>query len=157
MRASLASIAALTISLLLAACGPADEAEPKAATAPEERIDLLLPELVDAIQAKQPVFVMDHVAPEFVEAGGLDYFGVRSLVEAYAFRDEEIGARIESVEIKPGEGSEQEVAARISFALGQRLAEGAELPAGATTYSVDLVFERRGARWQAVRGRYRRE
>jgi hypothetical protein len=49
------------------------------------------------------------------------------------------------------------VAARVSFALGQRLAEGAELPEGATTYLLDLVFERRGARWPAVRGRYRRE
>ena len=157
MRASLASIAAVAISFLLAACGPGDESAPVTATEAEESIDQLVPALVDAIQAKQPVFVMDHVAPEFVEEGGLDYFGVRSLVEAYAFRDEEVGARLESVSIQPAADGAQAVAARVSFALGQRLSEGAALPASATTYSLDLVFERRGARWQVVRGRYRRE
>jgi len=157
LRASLASIAAVAISFPLAACGPTDEPTPVTPTEAEEKIEELAPALVDAIQAKQPVFVMDHVAPEFVDEGGLDYFGVRSLVEAYAFRDEEVGARLESVSIQPAADGAQAVAARVSFALGQRLAEGAALPPSATTYSLDLVFERRGARWQAVRGRYRRE
>src|SRR3990167_5360976 len=52
LRASLASIAALAISFLLVACGPADESKPVTATEAEENIDQLLPALVDAIQAK---------------------------------------------------------------------------------------------------------
>ena len=157
MRASLSSIAVFAISLLLVACGPPDDETPPATPAAQERIDLLLPDLVDAIQAKQPVFVMDHVAEAFKDDRGLDYFGVRGLVESYAFRDEEIGARLESVAISPAEHGLQRVAARVSFALGQRLAASAALPPGAVTYSFDLVFERHGALWQAVGGSYRRE
>ena len=118
---------------------------------------MLLPDLVDAIQAKQPVFVMDHVADSFKDDRGLDYFGVRSLVDTFAFHEEEVGARLESVAITPAENGEQRVAARVAFALGQRLAPGAPLPERAVTYAVDLVFARQGARWQAIRGSYRRE
>jgi hypothetical protein len=157
LRASLSPIAAFAISLLLLACGQADEAKPPPSAATESRLDVLLPDLVDAIQAKQPVFVMDHVAEAFKDERGLDYFGVRGLVESYAFRDEEIGARLESAVITPAENGEQRVAARVSFALGQRLTAGAPLPPGAVTYSFDLVFARNGARWQAVGGSYRRE
>ena len=82
---------------------------------------------------------------------------MRALVEGFAFRDDEVGARLESVAITPGENGRQRVAARVSFALGQRLAEGTPLPPGAVTYSLDLVFARDGARWQAVGGSYRRE
>ncbi len=134
---------------------PVEPAEPAAET--EERIELLVPGLVDAIQAKQPMFVMDHVSPAFKEERGLDYWGVRSLVETYAFRDDEVGARLESVAITPAEDGRQRVAARVSFALGQRLAEGDPLPPGAVTYSLDLLFARDGARWQAVGGSYKRE
>jgi hypothetical protein len=123
----------------------------------DERIEILVPGLVDAIQAKQPVFVMDHVSTAFKEERGLDYYGVRSLVESFAFRDEEVGARLESVAITPAENGQQRVAARVSFALGQRLAENTPLPPGAVTYSLDLLFARDGARWQAVGGSYRRE
>ena len=156
MRASSSSIAAFAISSLLVACGPAGEEKPPSADAPE-RIEVLLPDLVDAIQAKQPVFVMDHVAESFKEERGLDYFGVRGLVEAFAFRDEETGARLESVTITPAENGAQRVAARVSFALGQRLEADAPLPPGAVTYAFDLVFARNGARWQAIGGSYRRE
>jgi hypothetical protein len=159
LGASSSSIAAFAISLLLIGCGPGDEVGSKSApeAEAEERIEVLLPALIDAIQAKQPVFVMDHVSPDFEDERGLDYFGVRSLVENYAFRDDEVGARLESFAITPAESDRQRVAARVSFALGQRLAEGAPLPPGAVTYSLDLVFARDGARWQAVGGSYRRE
>ncbi len=157
MRASLASIAALAISIAVSGCGPSDEEKSSAAQATEERLDQVLRDVVDAIQAKQPAFIMDHVAEEFVDEGGLDYFGVRSLVEAYAFRDEEIGARLESVEITPSGEGEQHVEARVAFTVGQRIPEGAELPADATIYSFEVVFELRATRWLAVRGRYRRE
>lgn len=157
MRASLSSIAAIAISVLLLGCGQTDEATPSTSPAALERIERLLPDLVDAIQAKQPVFVMDHVSPSFKDDRGLDYFAVRGLVESYAFRDEPIGARLESVAISPAGESEQRVAARVSFALGQRLEAGAALPPGAVTYSLDLVFARNGERWQATGGSYRRE
>ena len=162
MGASPSPIAALAIALFLLGCGSADEGEPAPAAAAEERIaeeriEVLVPGLIDAIQAKQPVFVMDHVSTDFKDDRGLDYFGVRSLVETFAFRDVEVGARLESVAITPAENGRQRVAARVSFALGHRLAEGAPLPPGAVTYSLDLVFARDGARWQAVGGSYRRE
>jgi hypothetical protein len=157
LRASHSSIAAFTISLLLFACERASEDQPATAPTAEERIEVLLSDLVDAIQAKQPVFVMDHVSEGFKDDRGLDYFGVRSLVESYAFRDEEIGARLESVAITPAANGEQRVSARVAFALGQRLAAGAPLPPGAVTYSFDVVFARNGARWQAIAGSYLRE
>jgi len=157
LGASPSPIAAFAIALFLLGCGDAAEVEPPPALAAEERIEVLLPGLIDAIQAKQPVFVMDHVATGFVDDRGLDYFGVRSLVETFAFRDDEVGARLESVAITPAENGQQRVAARVSFALGQRLAAGVPLPPGAVTYSLDLVFARDGARWQAVSGSYRRE
>lgn len=157
MGASSSPIAAAAFALFLLGCGVAEEVAPPDAPQAEERIEALLPGLIDAIQAKQPVFVMDHVSPEFKDERGLDYFDVRSLVEAYAFRDDEVGARLESVAITPAENGRQRVAARVSFALGQRLAEGTPLPPGAVTYAVDLIFARDGARWQAVSGGYRRE
>jgi hypothetical protein len=154
LRASPSSIAAFALALFLLGCGQEEEAPPPE---PEENIEVLLPGLIDAIQAKQPVFVMDHVSPSFKDDRGLDYFGVRSLVETYAFRDDEVGARLESVSISPAENGQQRVAARVAFALGQRLATGTPLPPAAVTYSFDLVFARDGARWQAVGGSYRRE
>ena len=157
MRASHSSIAALAISLLLFACERAGEEQPATARATEERLERLLPDLVDAIQAKQPVFVMEHVGEGFKDDRGLDYFGVRSLVESYAFRDEEIGARLESVAITPAASGEQHVSARVAFALGQRLAAGAPLPPGAVTYSFDVVFAKNGEHWQAIGGSYARE
>ena len=157
MGASPSPIATVALALLLFGCGPADDGAAPDAPPAEERIEVLLPGLIDAIQAKQPVFVMDHVSPDFKEERGLDYFGVRSLVETWAFRDDEVGARLESVAITPAENGRQRVAARVSFAVGQRLAEGTPLPPGAVTYSFDLVFAREGARWQALGGSYRRE
>lgn len=157
MRASLTSFAAIAVSVLLLACGQADERASPETPVAAERIDTLIADLVDAIQAKQPVFVMEHVADDFADDRGLDYFGVRSLVESYAFRDEAIGARLEAVTVTPADDGAQRVAARVAFAFGQRLVEGAALPPGATIYSLDLVFAKRGERWQAVRGSYRRE
>jgi hypothetical protein len=145
----------LALALFLLGCGETDDgAKPGAA---EEQIEVLLPGLIDAIQAKQPVFVMDHVSLEFKDERGLDYYGIRSLVETWAFRDDEVGARLESVAITPAENGRQRVAARVAFAVGQRLAQGAPLPTDAVTYSFDLVFAREGTRWQAVSGSYRRE
>ncbi|MEX2204769.1 MAG: hypothetical protein WEF50_00910 [Myxococcota bacterium] len=157
MRASPSRIAAFALALFVLACGAADEVAAPLAPLVEERMDVLLPGLIDAIQAKQPVFVMDHVSTDFKDDRGLDYFGVRSLVETWAFRDDEVGARLESVAITPVEDGRLHVAARVSFAVGQRLVEGAPLPPGAVTYALDLVFAREGARWQAVGGSYRRE
>ncbi len=157
MRASSWPAALLALALLLPGCDLPTEAEPPAAPVADENIDVLLPALIDAIQAKQPVFVMEHVSLAFVDERGLDYYGVRSLVESFAFRDDEVGARLESVAIAPAEDGRQRVAARVSFALGQRLAEGTPLPPGAVTYALDLLFARDGARWQAVSGSYRRE
>ena len=157
MGASLSSLAALVSALLLVACGPAADTEPAAARAPDEQIEVLVTALVDAVQAKQPVFVMDHVAGAFKDERGLDYFGVRSLVESFAFRDEEVGARLESLAISPGENGAQRVSARVSFVLGRRLSAGAPLPPGGVTYALELVFAKNGVRWQATGGSYRRE
>ncbi len=157
MRASHSSIAAFAVLVLLFACDRSGEEQPASAPTAEEQIERVVPDLVDAIQAKQPVFVMDHVAEGFKDDRGLDYFGVRSLVESYAFRDEEVGARLESVEVAPAADGQQRVRARVAFALGQRLAAGAALPPGAVTYSFDLVFAKNGALWQAIGGSYTRE
>lgn len=157
MRASPSRIAAFALALFVFGCGAAEEVETPPAPVVEERMEALLPGLIDAIQAKQPVFVMDHVSTDFKDDRGLDYFGVRSLVETWAFRDDEVGARLESVSITPAEDGRLRVAARVSFAVGQRLVEGTPLPPGAVTYALDLVFARDGARWQAVGGSYRRE
>jgi hypothetical protein len=124
--------------------------------APDEDLTLLIPSLVDAIQAKQPVFVMDHVSETFKEDGGLDYFDVRALVERFAFRDETVGARLESSEVTPDGDSKRRVSAKVAFALGQRLAKGDSLPEGAVVYALDVVFAKNGPRWQAVGGRYKR-
>ena len=157
MRASLSSIAGLGVAVGLLACGQVDVETPGPEAAAPERIEVLVPDLVDAIQAKQPGFVMDHVADSFKDDRGLDYFGVRSLVDTYAFHDATVGARLESVAITPAGNGEQRVVARVAFALGARLAPDGPLPQRAVTYAVDLVFARQGARWQAVRGSYRRE
>ncbi|MFI5314244.1 MAG: hypothetical protein ACHQ6T_00955 [Myxococcota bacterium] len=146
-------------ALAFAALGACDQrvSEPAAAPPPvDEDLAVLIPSLVDSIQAKQPAFLMDHVAQSFKEERGLDYFDVRALVERFAYRDDAVGARLESSEVTPDSDGRQRVSARVAFALGQRLAPGAVLPDGAVVYALELVFAKNGPRWQAVRGRYDR-
>ncbi len=160
MRASLASFAAIGILVGVGACSEDESAKPDpppAAAPATERLEELVPALVDAIQAKQPIFVLDHVAESFRASDGLDYFGVRALVDTNALRDEEVGARLDGVSITAQPDGRQRVVADVSFALGQRLAADGPLPPGAVTYALDLLFALDGARWQAISGSYRRK
>lgn len=154
--------AALACALWLAAaaCGPSGGESPRAKeskAAVDESLDVLIPSLVDAIQAKQPKFVMDHVAAAFKEDGGLDYYDVRALVEKFALVDDVVGARLESVTVTPGSDGRQRVTARVAFALGQRLATGDSLPENGVVYGLEIEFAKSEGRWQAVGGRYKRE
>jgi len=146
--------------LALSACDRAEK--PSAAAPPEspardEDLALLVPSLVDSIQAKQSAFVLDHVSPQFKEDGGLDFYDVRALVEKASLRPETVGARLESSQVTAEPDGRQRVAARVSFALGQRLGPGEALPDGGMVYLIEVVFAKNGAKWQAVGGRYRRE
>ena len=145
------------ILLGASACSERETASPQAPAVAAERLEVLVPALVDAIQAKQPIFVMEHVAESFKTDDGLGYFDVRALVDTYAMRDDEVGARLEHVSITEQADGRQRVVADVSFALGQRIATDAPLPPGAVTYALDLIFALDGARWQAVGGSYRRK
>lgn len=151
----------LAVFLALAACEPSsqDDGSPPPATTPaaDEKLDILIPSLVDAIQAKQPEFVMTHVATDFKEDRGLDYYGVRALVEKFALGDDPVGARLESVEVTPEADVRQRARTRVAFAAGKRLAPGESLPEGSVVYGIEVLFEKREGRWQAVGGRYARE
>ncbi|HKC49796.1 MAG TPA: hypothetical protein VKF60_03315 [Myxococcota bacterium] len=151
--------AAICAALLaLAACGPAQrDPAPPAAPVADENLELLIPSLVDAIQAKQPKFVLDHVSHTFKEDGGLDYYDVRALVEKFALVDDVVGARLESVRLTPESDGRQRVSARVAFALGQRLAPGDSLPEDGVVYALEVVFAKNAGGWQAVGGRYKRE
>jgi len=144
--------------LALSACERSEGERPApAAPAVDEDLGRLVPSLVDSIQAKQSTFVMDHVSSKFKEDGGLDYYDVRSLVETAALRSETVGARLESSQVTAEADGRQRVAARVSFALGQRLAAGEPLPEGGVVYAIEVVFAKNGPKWEAVGGRYRRE
>jgi hypothetical protein len=149
----------IAILLLLApsACLEREEQPPAPVQAAAENLEELVPALVDAVQAKLPGFVLEHVAETFKSDEGLDYFGVRALVDGYAFRDDEIGARLETLTIAKQDDGRQRVTARVAFNSGQRLAAGVPLPPSAVTYAFDLIFALDGLRWQAVAGSYRRE
>jgi hypothetical protein len=157
LRAALACTALLS----LAACGPSQSDAPPTTPPPapvvDEDLDLLIPSLVDAIQAKQPKFVLDHVAQTFKEDGGLDYYDVRALVEKFAYVGDIVGARLESVKVTPESDGRQRVSARVAFALGQRLAPGDSLPGNSVVYAIEVVFAKSASSWQAVGGRYKRE
>jgi hypothetical protein len=143
--------------LALPACERAQDEQPTATPVREEELAVLVPSLVDAIPSKQVRFVMEHVSPAFKEEGGLDYYDVRSLVEKAAMREDVIGARLESSTLTEEPEGRQRVSARVAFAPGQRLGQGDALPEGGVVYAIELVFEKSGAKWQAVGGRYRRE
>ncbi len=155
--ASPARALALAATLLALGCDALSEREPDETARVDEELAAVLPELVDAVQAKQPLFVMEHVSYSFRDERGLDYFDVRALVDDFAFRDEVVGARLESISITPAENGAQRVAARVAFALGTRLAPGAPLPSGAVVYRLDLLFAKQDGRWQAQSGSYARE
>jgi hypothetical protein len=157
LRASHARVIAIVLLLAPSACLEREEAPKVAAEASAENLEELVPALVDAVQAKLPAFVMEHVAESFKTGDGLDYFGVRALVDENAFREDEVGARLENLTIAKQDDGRQRVQARVAFSLGQRIAPGAPLPANAVTYAFDLVFALDGLRWQAVAGSYRRE
>ncbi|HTO54002.1 MAG TPA: hypothetical protein VMR50_11495 [Myxococcota bacterium] len=157
MRVPRALALAACACLALGACDSREHGEVAAPPAQvDENLETLVPSLVDAVQAKQVAFVMDHVAPAFKEERGLDYYDVRALLEKYALGEEPIGARLESVELTPLGDARQRVSARVAFARGQRLAVGAPLPEGGVVYALEVDFARNGARWQAVTGRYAR-
>lgn len=143
--------------LALAACERTQDEQPARAPVREEELSVLVPSLVDAIPSKQVAFVMEHVSPKFKEEGGLDYYDVRALVEKAALREDVVGARLESSSLGEEPEGRQRVSARVAFAPGQRLGPGDALPAGGVVYAIELVFEKSGAKWQAVGGRYRRE
>jgi hypothetical protein len=153
MAAALLSLVAVSVS----ACDSGERPASAPAVAPQadESLGSLVPSLVDAIQAKQTAFVLDHVSRGFKEDGGLDFYGVRALVEKYTLDDEPVGARLEQVELTPESDGRQHVAARVAFAR-QRLAAGTPLPEGGVVYALELEFARSGPRWEAVGGRYRR-
>ncbi len=152
---------ACALALAVAACGePERETQTPDAPSqpqPEESLERLLPSLVDAVQAKQSQFVMEHIATDFKEDGGLDYHDVRALVEKYALADDVVGARLEKVEVTPGGEGRAHVVSHVAFALGQRLAKGESLPEGSVVYAIEIAFEKREGRWLAVGGRYKRE
>jgi hypothetical protein len=154
------SLGAVFLFALLALAGcDRSEGEQPAPSAParDEDLALLVPSLVDSLQAKQSGFVLDHVSPKFKEDGGLDYYDVRALVEKAALRSEPVGARLETSQVTPEPDGRQRVSARVSFALGQRLAPGDPLPEGGMVYAIEVVFAKNGPKWEAVGGRYRRE
>jgi hypothetical protein len=160
---ALAAVLALACAAALGACDARDRAAapgttPAAATPPEqeESLDALVPSLVDAVQAKQGSFVLEHVARSFKEDGGLDYYDVRALLEKYTLGEGPVGARLEKLELTPDGDGRQRAATLVAFASGQRLAAGAPLPEGGVVYAVEIVFAKEGKRWQAVGGRYKR-
>ena len=160
-RSALPAAALLTLAAAaLAACDsgehPASAPPPAAAAQADESLDALVPSLVDALQAKQTAFVLDHVSRGFKEDGGLDFYDVRALVEKYTLGEAPVGARLEQVELTPESDGRSRVSARVAFALGQRLAAGAPLPQDGVVYALEVEFAKDGPRWQAVGGRYRR-
>jgi len=137
---------------------PAGAEAPSAASAEDEVLADVVPELVDALGRRDTRYVMDHVATGFKEERGLDYYDVRALVETAAFSEQPLGTRLDDLELTPiGDGGRQIAKARISFARGQRLVRGEPLPDGAVTYDVEAVFAKDGPRWVALTGTYRRE
>jgi len=157
MRRSRRLASALLAGALCAlACDASDKAAPATAPSADETLEALVPSLVDAIQAKQPVFVLDHLATTFKEDGGLDYYDVRALVEKYAFEPQPIGARLDAIAVTPIGDERRRVSAKVAFAFGQRLAIGAPLPEGGVVYALEVDFAKSGPRWQAVSGSYKR-
>jgi len=160
-RSAVPLVALLSLAAApLSGCDSGERRAPAAgAPAPaeaDESLDALVPSLVDAIQAKQTAFVLDHVARGFKEDGGLDFYDVRALVEKYTLGDEPIGARLEQLELTPESDGRRRATARVAFARGQRLAAGAPLPQDGLVYALEVEFAKSGPRWEAVGGRYRR-
>ena len=125
---------------------------------PEEEIRAVMSDLIEAIEARVPGEVLEHVAFEFEAQDGVGYPEVQSLVLTYLLRDEVLGARLEQLEIEPaGQDAARRVRARVAFVRGTRLAQSqVPLPFEAVEYDFDLIFARRGGDWQAVSGSYQR-
>ena len=132
--------------------------ESAAPSVTDESLADLVPDLVDALGRRDTRFVMDHVAKNFKEERGLDYYDVRALVETAVLSDPPLGVRLDKLELTPlGDGSRQIASGTLAFARGQRLLRGAPLPEGAVSYAVEVVFAKDGPRWLALTGTYRRE
>ena len=141
-------LAAGLIGLLQVACSPGS---------PEDLLRALARELTDAVEAGQPGRILEHVAFDFRGSEELDYRTVQSIVDSLTLRPGPLGARLEHVEVTElVHGESYRMRARVSFSSNRPLAAGeveGPLPAGATSWEFDLIFESRGDRWQAVGGR----
>ncbi|MFQ5515507.1 MAG: hypothetical protein ACE5FG_13890 [Myxococcota bacterium] len=147
------AVPTLLAGLLLIAC---DAAPPRA---PEDELRTALDEIVAALEDHDPEAVLRFFAFDFREEGGLDYGDLQSIVLTHLLRSEPIGARLESVVIRPetppGTGYRAEL--QLILARGSRLRDpGLPLPTGAVRYAIELRFERGESGWQAHAGRYRR-
>jgi hypothetical protein len=140
----------LAVSLLLLAC-----TEPT--RDPVAEVRALLDTLVSAVEGHDPATILSHVAFDFRADDGLGYADVQSVVMEYLIPRTSVGARLESVDIVPGENAgEIEARTRVRFARGTLLS-GHDLPPppGSTTYVIDLWFRLYEGGWKAVRARYR--
>ncbi len=83
---------------------------------------------------------------------------VKAIVETFLLREDELGARLESLSIEDSAEVEggRRAQAWVSFAPRVRLLKDTPLPPGAVTYAFDLLFVHREGRWQALRGSYAR-
>jgi hypothetical protein len=118
----------------------------------------LIDEIVEAVEGRRPQVVLDYLAFDFRSNDGLTYPDVQSILLEYLIPERTIGARLESLDLTPGAGSEEiRARAAIRFARGTRLSDRAlPPPPGSVLYDFDILFRRLAGEWRAVRGGYER-
>jgi hypothetical protein len=137
---------------LLAACQQ-EAADPLA------EVRQVVDELVVAVEEGETGTILSRVAFEFRTEDGLAYPDVQSIVQEYLIPQRTIGARLESADVRVGDGPDEiRVDTRVRFARGTKLRDRSlPPPPSSTVYAFELWFRKIDGEWRAVRGRYGNE
>ena len=148
-----AGLLLLLVGAWLSACEPRPKVDPESAA--DETIEDVVQVVVDAIEAQRPGDVVEYISYDFASPG-LTYADAVAAVETLILRYDAVRADVVSLRVDDGgDARHKRVDAVLAFAPVAREVDSAP-PDDAVRYRFELEFARRGARWQAISGRYAR-
>ncbi len=134
------AVVVVALLLLLASC---------ARTGPEEALRARVASLVEAIGAREPAAVQQHLAGDFIGNAGLDRDGARRLMVGFALRHRDIGVTLGPLEV--GLAGEQ---ATVQATAVLRGGSGSGLPERAQVYEVESGWRLEDGDWMLVSVRW---
>lgn len=142
---SVVRFALLTFVVLLAACG--------ARTSDEQKLRSALAAMQQAVEARKPGEVVEHVAEDFTGADGdFDRRKLHDLLRLQVLRNERIGVTVVVRDIRI-DVARATVVATVTLTGSS----GSWIPARGAVYTITSGWRRDGSDWKAVHANWQRD